>query len=645
MKEYLKDNYDTYLFHEGTHYQSYKIMGAHLIEEEDKKGVRFTVWAPNAKDVRVVGDFNRWQGENHPMKKVKNSSLWWIFIEGLKEGDLYKYEIHTYDHRVCMKSDPYGFYAELRPNTASIIYSLEGYKWRDTMWRNRKNRKNHLHEAMAIYEVHLGSWRRKEDGSFYSYREIADELVDYVCEIGYTHIELMPVMEHPLDGSWGYQTVGYYAVTSRYGTPHDFMYLVDKFHEKGIGVILDWVPGHFCKDQHGLMEFDGHPLYEYQDPQKAYNKGWGTCNFDLGRPEVQSFLISNALFWLDIYHIDGLRVDAVANMLYLNYGKEEGEWHPNQYGGKENLEAMEFIKKLNKTVFKTFPNALMMAEESTQWPLVTSPTYIGGLGFNYKWNMGWMNDTLKYMEMDPIYRKSHHHNLTFSLVYAFSENFLLPLSHDEVVHGKKNLLDKMPGDYWQKFANLRCYYSYMMAHPGKKLMFMGTEFGQFSEWNFDKSLDWELLNYPMHHKFKYYVKDLLEFYKKEHSLWEKDHTSQGFEWIDPHDYSQSIITFMRKAKESFMIVLCNFTPIARHKYRIGVPVEGEYREEFNSDLEVYGGTGIRNKHNIKSEKKQWHNHQYSIEVEVPPLATIFIKWQKEDEVFKNLNRGSREEKF
>ncbi|AKL96826.1 1,4-alpha-glucan-branching enzyme [Clostridium aceticum] len=632
MKKYSKEDRDIYLFHEGTYFQSYQMMGAHLTEEESKKGVRFTVWGPNAKEIKVVGDFNQWQGKNHSMERSKDSSLWTIFVEGLKKGDLYKYQIHTDDGERLLKSDPYGFYGEVRPNTASVVYPLEGYKWQDEVWQRNKCKKNNLQGPMVIYEIHLGSWKRKENGDFYSYREIADELADYVCEMGYTHVELMPIMEHPFDGSWGYQVVGYYAVTSRYGTPHDFMYFVDKLHQKGIGVILDWVPGHFCKDQHGLMAFDGKHAYEYEDFIKANNKDWGTLNFDLGRLEVHSFLISNALFWLDVYHIDGLRVDAVANMLYLDYGKNSGEWRPNQYGGRENLEAIEFIKKLNKTVFQYFPNALMMAEESTQWPLVTAPTYIGGLGFNYKWNMGWMNDTLRYMEMDPIHRKWHHHALTFSMVYAFSENFLLPLSHDEVVHGKKSLLNKMPGDYWQKFANLRSYYGYMMGHPGKKLMFMGTEFGQFIEWDFNKSLDWVLLNYDMHNKLKYYVKDLLKFYRKEKNLWQQDHTTEGFQWIDPHDYSQSVITFMRKEEKSFTIVLCNFTPIPRHKYRIGVPVRGIYKEVFNSDLEIYGGTGMTNRQELAADNIKWHQQQYSLEVEVPPLATLFIKLVSEDSV-------------
>ncbi|AOY74895.1 1,4-alpha-glucan branching protein GlgB [Clostridium formicaceticum] len=639
MKKYSKEGYGSYLFHEGTYFQSYQMLGAHLVEEEMKKGVRFTVWGPNAKEIKVVGDFNRWKGKKHAMKRIEDSSLWTLFIEGLEKGDLYKYEVHTDEGEMILKSDPYGFYAELRPNTASVVYPLEGYNWGDAVWQRDKSKKNHLKHPMIIYEVHLGSWKRKENGDFYSYTEIADELAEYVCDMGYTHVEFMPVMEHPFDGSWGYQTVGYYAVTSRYGAPHDFMYLVDRLHQKGIGVILDWVPGHFCKDQHGLIQFDGKCLYEYEDFKTANNKDWGTLNFDLGKPEVQSFLISNALFWLDIYHIDGLRVDAVANMLYLDYGKNQGEWSPNFYGGRENLEAVEFIKKLNKTVFAYFPNALMMAEESTQWPLVTAPPYIGGLGFNYKWNMGWMNDTLRYMEMDPIHRKWHHHALTFSLVYAFSENFLLPLSHDEVVHGKKSLINKIPGDYWQKFAALRCYYGYMMGHPGKKLMFMGAEFGQFIEWDFRKSLDWVLLNYDMHNKLKYYVKDLLKFYRKEKSLWQQDHTIEGFQWIDPHDYSQSVITFMRKTKESFIIILCNFTPIPRCNYRIGVPVGGVYKEVFNSDLEIYGGSGVINKEVLRSDNKKWHNQAYSLEVEVPPLATVFIKLLKEDIKERNSEIG------
>ncbi|MCL0032596.1 1,4-alpha-glucan branching protein GlgB [Peptococcaceae bacterium] len=621
-------DYDLYLFHEGTNFHSYNMLGAHLTEQRGIKGVRFAVWAPNAKEVRVVGDFNSWNGKDHCMTKVKSSGIWSIFIPGLKEGDLYKYEIVTRHNEVLLKCDPYGFYAECRPKTASVVFSsLRNYEWNDDKWFERKRLESIYEQPVLIYEVHLGSWRRKSNNEFYSYKELADELIDYVVQMGYTHIEILPLAEHPHDGSWGYQATGYFAVTSRYGNPRDFMYFVDKCHQAGVGVILDWVPGHFCKDAHGLARFDGTALYESDNPLKSENWQWGTANFDFSKPEVHSFLISNALFWFDVYHIDGLRVDAVAQMLYLDFAKKEGEWVPNKYGGRENIDAIDFMKKLNKAVFANYPHSLVIAEESTQWPMVTMPTYLGGLGFNYKWNMGWMNDMLKYMEMDPIFRKHHHNLLTFSFFYAFSENFILPLSHDEVVHGKKSLLDKMPGDYWQKFANLRLLYAYMMAHPGKKLLFMGGEFGQFIEWNWQKSLDWHLLDYEMHSKLHRYVQDLNFFYKRERSLWELDHSWQGFEWIDPHDETQSVVTFMRKAKSvsDFTIVVCNFTPVMRENYRIGVPQKGMYREVFNSDLEIYGGSRQLNDGNLKASDVAWHNQDYSIEITLPPLAAVFIK--------------------
>lgn len=615
--------YDRYLFHEGSHYYSYEMMGAHPITKDDVQGVRFAVWAPNALAVGVVGDFNNWNDKNHPMEKVGHSGIWVLFVPGLSEGSLYKYAIRT-EHGSHLKSDPYGFYAEVRPDTASIVYQIQGYQWQDQKWQ--ENRTQSYEKPMLIYEVHLGSWRQRALEEFLTYRELADHLVDYVVEMGYTHIECLPLVEHPFDGSWGYQATGYFAVTSRYGTPHDFMYLVDRAHQHGIGVIMDWVPGHFCKDDHGLRLFDGTPTFEYADPTKGENRGWGTLNFDLGRPEVQSFLISNACFWFREFHIDGLRVDAVANMLYLDYGRKRGEWRPNRYGGRENLEGIEFIRKLNEVVFEEFNHCLMMAEESTEWPLVSRPTYLGGLGFNYKWNMGWMNDVLKYMEMDPIYRHYHHDLLTFSFMYVFSENFVLPLSHDEVVHGKRSLLNKMPGDYWQKFAGLRTLFGYMMAHPGKKLIFMGGEFGQFIEWKYRESLDWHLLDYPLHAKLHEYVKTLNHLYLNQPALWEQDLSWEGFEWIDPHDSSQSVISFMRKGKEPghFIIVICNFTPQVRYDYRIGVPVEGIYREILNSDAEAYGGSGQINGPQLYSEKLPWHNQPYSLLLKIPPLATTYL---------------------
>jgi 1,4-alpha-glucan branching enzyme len=620
---------DLYLFHEGSNFRSYQLLGAHVLTENGKQGVRFTVWAPNAQGVRVVGDFNAWQGEGHKMNRVGASGVWLLFIPGLMAGDIYKYEIQTAGGQTLMKADPYAFYAQLRPETASVVYNLNGYQWKDTKWQSRKT-KSVNQQPLLIYEVHLGSWRRGADNTVLTYRELAELLPQYASAMGYTHIEIMPVAEHPFDGSWGYQATGYYAITSRYGTPEDFMYLVDVCHEYEIGVIVDWVPGHFCKDDHGLRQFDGTALYEYADAQRAENKGWGTANFDLGRTEVLSFLISNAAFWLDVYHIDGIRVDAVSNILYLNYGREAGDWTPNQYGGDGNLEGAAFLRKLNEVVFSQRPNVLMMAEESTSWPMVSWPTYSGGLGFNFKWNMGWMNDMLRYMEIDPVHRKWNHHLLTFSFMYAFSENFILPLSHDEVVHGKKSMLNKMPGDYWQKFANLRAFYGYWMAHPGKKLLFMGSEFGQFIEWQDHESLDWHLVESPMHEKLQEYCRRLNHFYKKERSLWVVDGNWQGFEWIDCSDYTQSVICFMRKtaSPEETLIVVCNFTPNVHQAYRIGVPAEGAYLEIFNSDWEEFGGSGQKNTGVLAAEEMVWHNHSHSLAITLPPLATIYLKKTK-----------------
>ncbi|MCL0081353.1 1,4-alpha-glucan branching protein GlgB [Peptococcaceae bacterium] len=621
------NEYDLYLYHEGTNFRSYWMLGAHLTQRDGSNGVRFAVWAPNAREVRVVGDFNHWQGGKHVLEKIDQSGVWSIFIPDLKEGDLYKYEIHTYQNEILFKIDPYGFYSEQRPKTASIVFSLQDYQWHDQEWLKRKQLTPTYQQPVLIYEVHLSSWRRKKENKFYSYRELAHQLVDYVVKMGYTHIELLPLAEHPYDGSWGYQATEYYAVTSRYGTPHDFMYFIDQCHQRGIGVILDWVPGHFCKDAHGLAQFDGTALYEHENIVRSDNLEWGTVNFDFDTPEVQSFLISNAMFWFDVFHIDGLRVDAVAQMLYLNFAKEDDQWLPNKYGGHENLAAVDFMKKLNKAIFASYPEAMMIAEESTQWALVTMPTYLGGLGYNYKWNMGWMNDILRYMETDPIYRKNKHHLITFSFMYAFSENFVLPLSHDEVVHYKKSLLNKMPGDYWQKFANLRLLYGYMIAHPGKKLLFMGGEFGQFIEWQYQDSLDWHLLTYDLHAKLHHYVQTLNHYYQRENTLWELDHSWQGFEWIDADDASQSVVTFMRKGKTpgDFMIVVCNFTPVVRTGYRVGVPQAGLYREVFNSDLEMYGGSGQKNDGVLKSVDQSWHNQPYLLEVKLPPLAVIFLK--------------------
>ena len=623
-------SYDLYLFHEGNLFRSYLVFGAHLQEEAGIQGVRFTVWAPRAQKVCVAGTFNNWSGYNHPLEKVEDSGVWSVFIGGAREGDLYKYEIHSRGGDVCLKSDPYAFCSEKRSGTASRVYSLAGYQWKDGSWEDGKRNRDIYKSPLLIYEVHPASWRRRPDVDFLSYRDLADELIDYALSMGYTYIELLPLVEHPLDASWGYQATGYYSVTSRYGTPHDFMYFVDLCHQKGLGVILDWVPGHFCKDAHGLRRFDGAPLYEYEDSRRSESAEWDTLHFDLGRPEVGSFLISNALFWMDQYHVDGLRVDAVAGMLYMDYGKKGGDWVRNRYGGRENLEAVSFLKKLNEQVFKWYPNALMIAEESTQWPQVSAPVYAGGLGFNFKWNMGWMNDILRYMHLDPIYRSSRHNLLTFSLWYAYAENFILPLSHDEVVHLKGSLLSKMPGDYWQKFANLRLFLGYMMAHPGKKLIFMGAELGEFDEWKEWSSLHWNLLEYEQHRKMQRYVRELNFFYRNESSLWELDYDPDGFEWLDVHNARQSIITFVRRGKksdekgESCLIVLCNFTPVVHHKFRIGLPFPGKYQEVFNSDLDIYGGSEVKNDAIFEASAVKWHNRPFSMEISVPPLAMIIF---------------------
>ena len=631
MKNSPLSEYAIYLFNQGDNYRSYQMLGSHLVNFQGENGVSFAVWAPHAKSVSVVGDFNHWDGTVHVMSKCGSSGIWQIFISGMTAHTVYKYQITTAYGKVILNAHPYAFYAELRPNTASKVYSLENYAWNDAAWLEQRKHYNSYQAPMLTYEVHLGSWRRGANGEFLSYKEMAEQLVSYVKEMNYTHIEIMPICEHPFDGSWGYQATGYFAVTSRYGEPKDFMYLVDLCHQNNIGVILDWVPGHFCRDDHGLRKFDGQPLYESPDPMLAENDEWGTTNFDYSRYEVKSFLISNAMFWLDVYHIDGLRIDAVANMLYLDYGKEDGQWKPNKHGGNGNLAAMDFLRHLNHVVFENHPNALMIAEESTSWPLMTKPVYIGGMGFNYKWNMGWMNDILKYMEFDAIYRKWNHNLITFSLMYAFSENYVLPLSHDEVVHGKKSLVEKMPGDYWQKFANLRAFYGYWMAHPGKKLLFMGSEFAQFIEWKYYDSLDWHLLEYPLHQKMHDFVKNLNAFYVEQKSLWEIDCDWKGFEWIDCHDYSKSVISFIRKTKkmQDFVIVVCNFTPEVHYGYRIGVPQSGKYLEVLNSDATEFGGSGVSNIQELNTEPISWHNQENSLVLTLPPLSTIYLKITRE----------------
>lgn len=624
---------DLYLFHEGSNFRSYQLLGSHVVHDSGRSGVRFTLWAPNAQNVWVVGDFNSWRGEGHAMQRVPDSGIWLLFVPGLAPGLIYKYEIHTADGQRILKADPYAVYAQLRPDTASVVYELDGYEWQDKRWQQAKKQPAYQRPVL-IYEVHLGSWRRGAGNEFLTYRQLAEQLPEYAVMMGYTHIEIMPVAEHPFDGSWGYQATGYYAVTSRYGTPEDFMYFVDKCHEHDIGIIVDWVPGHFCKDDHGLRRFDGSPLYEYASFERGENMGWGTANFDLGRNEVLSFLISNALFWLEVYHIDGIRTDAVSNILYLNYGKEDSTFTPNKYGGNGNLEGAAFLRKLNEVVFAHHPSVLMMAEESTSWPMVSWPTYAGGLGFNFKWNMGWMNDMLRYMALEPIQRMWQHQLLTFSFMYAFSENFVLPLSHDEVVHGKKSMLNKMPGDYWQKFANLRAFYGYWMAHPGKKLLFMGGEFGQFIEWQEHESLDWHLLEHDKHSKLQGYCRALNKFYQREPALWQVDENWHGFEWIDCSDYVQSIICFIRKSARvgEELIVVCNFTPEVHNSYRIGVPELGLYQEVFNSDWEEFGGSGQVNGEPLNAENVNWQNKPYSLVLRIPPLATIYLKCIQQQEI-------------
>ena len=629
MKTSALSEFDLYLFHQGTNYHAQEMLGAHFVEQDGKKGIRFTVWAPNANAVSVVGEFNDWNVFIHPMNRIDDGEIWETFVEGLGEGEIYKYAIEPqWGGPRIMKADPYGFYAEKKPQTASRTYDLNHYEWGDAAWLKRKEEESSYERPMLTYEVHAGSWRRTLEGEYLSYRDLADQLISYVKDMNYTHIEFMPLCEHPYDGSWGYQATGYFAVTSRYGTPDDFRYLVDTAHQNGIGIIMDWVPGHFCKDEQGLRHFDGKNLYESDNEMRAENWEWGTTNFDYGRTEVQSFLISNALFWFEEFHIDGLRIDAVANMLYLNYGRKDGEWQPNKYGDTGNLEAMDFLKKLNETIFKYHPNALMIAEESTAWPLISKPVYMGGMGFNYKWNMGWMNDMLSYMSLDPIYRKWNQDKITFSLMYAFSENFVLPLSHDEVVHGKCSLISKMPGDYWQKFAGLRGFFGYWIAHPGKKLLFMGGEFGHFIEWNFDDSMDWHLVEqYPMHTKMLAYSKALNKFYVDNKAFWQVDFDWNGFQWIDCNDNENSIIALVRRAEDHSDFIVCvhNFTPEVRHGYRIGVPTKGTYVEVFNSDEEAYGGSGVLNTGDIVSEDYAFHGREQSIVITVPPLASTFYR--------------------
>ncbi|HMP76310.1 MAG TPA: 1,4-alpha-glucan branching protein GlgB [Kiritimatiellia bacterium] len=621
-------DFDQYLFGEGTHYRTYEKMGAHPITVNGVEGVHFAVWAPNAIRVSVIGNFNRWDGRHHPMQN-RGTGVWELFIPALRPGDLYKFEIKGENDFLAQKADPYAFCSELRPRTASVVWDYHQYQWNDRKWMESRTSTDWHKKPVSIYEVHPGSWRRVTDqgNRWLTYREMADTLLPHVKKLGFTHIEFLPLSEHPFDGSWGYQTIGYYSITSRYGTPDDFKYLVDRCHQEGIGVILDWVPAHFPKDGHGLAYFDGTHLYEHADPRKGEHRDWGTLIFNYGRNEVRSFLLSNAIFLMEVYHIDGLRVDAVASMLYLDYSRNPGEWIPNQFGGRENLEAVDFIKKFNEVVHAEFPGILTFAEESTSWPKVSRPLYDGGLGFGLKWNMGWMHDTLQYIEKDPIHRRFHHHSLTFSMIYAFNENFILPFSHDEVVHGKGSMLNKMPGDLWQKFANLRLLLAYMYAHPGKKLLFMGVELGQWNEWNYAESMDWHLLQYDSHRKLQDFVGALNKAYAAQAPLHEIDFSWEGFEWIDLHDHDNSILSFQRKSAKPGDAVLCvfNFTPVVRNVYRLGVPEPGEYEMVLNSDHAEFGGSDVGRGARMASEAKPWHNHEHSITFALPPLAAVYLR--------------------
>ncbi len=618
-------DFDLHLFGEGRHWHAYRFMGARPHYTDQVDGVLFSVWAPNAERVSVVGDFNDWDGRRHPMRVRGGSGIWELFIPGLCAGQFYKYEVRNREHgTIHLKIDPYGREFERRPSTAARIPDQESYVWGDADWLHTRREHDWLHAPASIYEVHLGSWRRNTDGGFLSYRELAEQLIPYVKAQGFTHIELLPITEHPLDDSWGYQATGYYAPTSRHGTPDEFRAFVDQCHQQGIGVILDWAPGHFPKDAHALAFFDGSALYEHADPRRGEHRDWGTLIFNYGRNEVRNFLLSSALFWIEECHLDGLRVDAVASMLYLDYSREAGDWLPNMYGGRENLEAIDFLRQLNQVTHGQHPGTLIIAEESTSWPQVTRPPYVGGLGFSMKWNMGWMHDTLVYISKDPIHRHYQHDQLTFGLLYAFTENFVLPFSHDEVVHGKRSMLHKMPGDEWQQFANLRLLYTYMWTYPGKKLLFMGSEFGQRSEWNCNTQLEWPALKYPPHAGVQNLVRDLNRLYRSESALHRYDFESQGFEWIDCHDAAQSVISYQRRANHEIIITAFNFTPVVRTNYRLGVPEPGRYRLLLNSDSIFYGGGNI-GEQILHTEPEPWMGHPQSIVLTLPPLAGMILK--------------------
>ena len=629
---YQLTEFDLYLMGEGRHYDTYEKLGAHIKSVDGVDGVQFAVWAPSARRVSVVGDFNRWDGRVHPMRARGSSGIWELFLPDLGEYAIYKFEIVGAQGVVLpLKADPYAFCAELRPNTGSVVARLDKHPWNDSDWMNQRSKQNWLEQPITVYEVHLGSWRRVPDehNRWLTYRELGDQLIPYVKELGYTHIELLPIMEHPYDGSWGYQTLGYFAATSRYGTPADFMEFVDRCHQAGLGVFLDWTPAHFPRDTHGLSQFDGTHLFEHSDPRQGSHPDWGTLVYNYGRNEVQNYLISNALFWLDKYHIDGLRVDAVASMLYLDYSRKQNEWVPNRYGGRENLEAIDFIKRMNEVAHLRFPGVLTIAEESTSWPSVSRPTYLGGLGFSLKWNMGWMNDTLKYFSKEPVHRKYEHNKLTFSLLYAFTENFMLPFSHDEVVHGKNSLLHKMPGDMWQQFANLRLLYAYQYAHPGKKLLFMGQEFAQRNEWTEKHSLDWHLLQYESHRGVQRLVTDLNKLVKAEPALHEVDFEWQGFEWLDANDADNSVYSFIRRGKnqDEIIIAILNATPVVRYGYRIGVPRPGHYEEILNTDSATYGGSNVGNLGGMNAADHPCQGRVHSLALTLPPLGVVFLKWR------------------
>ncbi|MDH3349737.1 MAG: 1,4-alpha-glucan branching protein GlgB [Desulfobulbaceae bacterium] len=625
-------DFDKYLVGEGTHERAYEKLGTHLLTLDGHVGVAFAVWAPNAQQVSVIGDFNKWDGSKHIMHS-SDSGIWTLFISDLAEHAVYKYHIVAGDGQQFDKSDPYGFSMEERPRTGSVVCDLNSYEWQDQQWIGEREERQSLHCPISIYEVHLGSWRKIPDEKwgdrYLTYREMADTLLPYVVEMGFTHIELLPIAEFPFDGSWGYQVLGFFAPTSRFGTPQDFMYFVDQCHQRNIGVILDWVPAHFPKDGSGLNYFDGTHLYSHADPLQGEHQDWGTLIFNYGRNEVRSFLISNALFWIDKYHIDGLRVDAVASMLYLDYSREEGQWIPNEHGGNVNLEAVSFLKKVNEVVHGVFPGVLTIAEESTSYPAVSRPTYLGGLGFSLKWNMGWMHDTLSYMSQDSIFRRYHHGQMTFGMLYAFHENFALPISHDEVVHGKSSLLAKMTGDEWQKFANLRAYLAFMWCYSGKKLLFMGCEFGQWQEWNYETSLEWGSLEALTHRGVQRVVRDLNLVYKSEPSLYENDFGHEGFSWLEANDTDNSVLSFLRHGRDpnDFLVIISNFTPVVRHNYRVGVPRAAVFQELINTDLDVYVGSNVTNSEPVHTDEHPYHGHPYSFELTLPPLATLILKPQ------------------